>query len=168
MPGGVTAVCSGEILRFAPAGRTLSPQAGETFPADASEYRCELLAYDGNADAIPRNLYTKWFDYDKIGMFPVFRTRRAGDRMTLLDGRAQQGTIRKKLSRIMLDGKVPAQIREEIVLPFAGEEALWIPGLRMSDAFRITPGTRRILQIRWAAKETARRRCRGSRPAPPA
>ena len=120
-----------------------------SWPLSAEEYSCVLLEYDGNTGAIPRNQYTKWFDYDKIGTFPIFRTRQTGDRMTLLETASSQGRIRKKLTRIMLDGKIPAPLRDRIVLPYTGQEVLWVPGLRMGDAFRVGPDTHRILQIRW-------------------
>ena len=58
-------------------------------------------------------------------------------------------TITKKLARIMLDSKVSAGARDRIVLPFIGKEALWIPGLRMGDSCKVTPATRKILEIRW-------------------
>jgi tRNA(Ile)-lysidine synthase len=94
--------------------------------------------------SIPRNEYTKWFDYDKIGTFPVFRTRQPGDYMRLFSDMKT-----KKIARIMLDGKVPAGIRDKIVLPFFGKEALWIPGLRMGDSCKVGPETTRILEIHW-------------------
>jgi tRNA(Ile)-lysidine synthase len=122
--------------------------------------------------SIPRNEYTKWFDYDKIGTFPVFRTRQPGDYMCLYSvGKIQPGggaaeetpggcsnpatspgnreMICKKLARIMLDAKIPAGIRDRVVLPFAGHEALWIPGLRMGDSCKVTSSTTRILEIHW-------------------
>jgi hypothetical protein len=57
--------------------------------------------------------------------------------------------ICKKLARIMLDAKIPAGIRDRVVLPFAGNEALWIPGLRMGDRYRVTPETATVLEISW-------------------
>ena len=69
--------------------------------------------------------------------------------MTLLETASSQGRIRKKLTRIMLDGKIPAPLRDRIVLPYTGQEVLWVPGLSMGDAFRVEPDTHRILQIRW-------------------
>ena len=55
----------------------------------------------------------------------------------------------KKLARIMLDGKIPAGVRDRLVLPFFGKEALWIPGIRMGDSCKVTPETVRILEIHW-------------------
>ena len=128
-----------------PAG--MQRRCGAVVPLSREEYDCRVFGFDGDLSAIPQNEYTKWFDYDKIGMFPVFRTRQNGDRMTLSAGGG--GLISKKLARVMIDGKIPAAVRPEAVLPFRGDEALWIPGLRMGDGYRITSGTRRILEISW-------------------
>ena len=145
-----------------------------TYPVSEGEYICRVRDFDGSMSAIPKNEYTNWFDYDKIGMFPVFRTRQPGDCMYLFSaGKGAEDSclstrpetaeearlpaedrrlIRKKLARIMLDGKIPAGIRDRIVLPFYGNEALWIPGLRMGDSFRVTSATARILEIQWRSR----------------
>ena len=125
-----------------PAADKQAPFPG--YPLAEREYDCRLLDFDGNMSSIPRNEYTKWFDYDKIGTFPVFRTRQPGDYMRLFSDMKT-----KKIARIMLDGKVPAGIRDKIVLPFFGKEALWIPGLRMGDSCKVGPATTRILEIHW-------------------
>ena len=122
---------------------------GAALPLSEEEYECRVFSFDGDLSAIPQNEYTKWFDYAKIGMFPVFRKRRAGDRMTLLAEGREGGLISKKLARIMLDGKIPSQVRAELLLPFCGSEALWIPGLRMGDRYRVTPETATVLEISW-------------------
>ena len=154
-----------------PVSGTAGSAAGRNYPASESEYTVCVRDFDGSMSSIPRNEYTKWFDYDKIGTFPVFRTRQPGDYMALYvtpktqreggsseqdrlqDGSEQSArsgkTISKKLARIMLDGKVSAGARDRIVLPFIGKEALWIPGLRMGDSRKVTPETGKILEIRW-------------------
>ena len=174
-------------------------EAAGIYPLSAAEYTCRLLDFDGCMSSIPENKYTKWFDYDKIGMFPVFRTRQPGDCMSLfINAEKQRGSgnpedvsaggrdrtcmaeggdnacmtgdrenvcttggrdrpcktgdrtrVTKKLARIMLDGKIPAGVRDRLVLPFFGKEALWIPGIRMGDSCKVTPETVRILEIHW-------------------
>ena len=152
MPGGVTVTRTGGMVFFYqkdredPVARGLA-ENGFAYPFSAEEYRWRIFDYGGDSAAIPRNQYTKWFDYDKIGMFPVFRTRQPGDRMTLAAGDPEGRPVSKKLARIMLDGRIPARIRDLIVLPFCGSEALWVPGLRMGDRFRVSEETKRILEI---------------------
>lgn len=150
MPGGVTVLRRGKRLfflnqRHIQDGAGLPEEGG--FPFSEENYLCRILDFDGDMDAIPRNEYTKWFDYDRMEMFPVFRTRQPGDCMMLLSGGASQKSFTKKLARVMLDAGIPAGIRDRIVLPFIGKEALWLPGVRMGDRFRVTPRTSRVLEI---------------------
>ena len=133
-----------------------APAASRRWPMDAGEYSCRVFDFDGNLAAVSRKQYTKWFDYDKIGAFPSFRTRREGDRITIDEsGRS------KSIARYMIDAKIPAKLRERIVLPAAGKEILWVPAglaaeaIRSSDSGRISASymvsghTRRILEISW-------------------
>lgn len=53
----------------------------------------------------------------------------------------------KKLARIMVDRKIPAALRERIVLPAAGREILWVPGGPVHQEYRITEGTETVLEL---------------------
>jgi tRNA(Ile)-lysidine synthase len=53
----------------------------------------------------------------------------------------------KSIARYMIDQKVPAQWRDQIVMPACGDEILWVPGGRISAAYMVTPDTKRILEI---------------------
>ena len=113
-------------------------------PTEPEEYTCRVFDFDGDMDAVPRKQCTKWLDYDKIGKLPIFRTRRTGDCITLDEyGRT------KSIARYMIDRKVPAQIRDRIVMPTCGSEILWVPGGRISAAYMVSTYTKRILEIRW-------------------
>jgi tRNA(Ile)-lysidine synthase len=113
-------------------------------PTEPEEYTCRVFDFDGDMDAVPRKQCTKWLDYDKIGKLPIFRTRRAGDRITLDEyGRT------KSIARYMIDRKVPAQIRDRIVMPTCGSEILWVPSGRISAAYMVSTDTKRILEIHW-------------------
>ena len=134
--------------------------SGRRWPMDAGEYSCRVIDFDGDLSSVPRKLYTKWLDYDKIGAFPSFRTRREGDRIRLDEsGRS------KTIARYMIDAKVPAELRGRIVLPASGSEILWIPAgrtdaaeagtgsssdsSRISAAYMVSSHTSRILEICW-------------------
>ncbi len=146
LPGGCEAGKVYDRLRICRIGSVLSaaPDSPVTFPAGAGEYSCSVLDFDGDMGAVPRNQYTKWLDYDKIGSLPVFRTRRTGDRLTIDgDGRS------KTLARYMIDAKVPKDMREQVVLPAFGSEILWFPGGRISARFMVEPSTKRVLEITW-------------------
>ena len=101
------------------------------------EYFC---AYSGQE--IPRKIYTKWFDYDKIPEKVVFRTRQAGDYMVIHpDGRT------KKLTRIMIDDGIPGDIRDPVTVAAAGHHVLWIAGGRSSCGFRVSRDTKTVLVL---------------------
>jgi len=89
---------------------------------------------------IPKNQYTKWFDYDKIKDMPCVRTRQSGDYLTLAGGR------KKALNRYMIDEKIPRQERDEIWLLAEGHHILWVIGYRISEYYKITEETQTILQ----------------------
>lgn len=112
------------------------------FPDSVCRYRWRLIAATQVPRPVPANEYTKWFDYDKIGSFPVFRTRKPGDRITV----TEDGS-RKTLSRLFIDCKVPADLRDSIVFPASGDEVLWIPGCRMSARYKVSDTTKTVLEI---------------------
>lgn len=89
---------------------------------------------------IPKNKYTKWFDYDKIKNGLVLRQRRPGDFMMIGGGH------KKAIRRILMDDKVPQSNRETLNMLTDGGHVLWIPDTgRMSEYYKITGETRLIL-----------------------
>lgn len=93
---------------------------------------------------IPEKKYTKWFDYDKIKNSPCVRTRRQGDYLTV---NSEGG--KKKLNRIFIDEKIPAEMRDRLPVVAAGSEILWIPGGRMNEKYKITSTTGRVLELHY-------------------
>ena len=89
----------------------------------------------------PEKPYAKWFDYDKITEAVVLRTRETGDRFSPLP----YGS--KKLKDYMIDAKIPKELRDNIPLVAMGSTILWVVGYRMSEAYKVTPKTERVLQI---------------------
>lgn len=92
---------------------------------------------------IPQKKYTKWFDYDKIIQSAVFRTRRGGDYLTIDDLFSK-----KSLKKYMIEQKIPAGERAGMPVLADGEHIMWIPGYRMSTAYRVTPKTAVVMEIR--------------------
>lgn len=88
----------------------------------------------------PKNVYTKWFDCDRIEGTPVVRTRRPGDYITLADG------SHKALKRYMIDEKIPRQLRDQVPLLADGSHIMWIIGARISEYYKIGPDTTQVLQ----------------------
>ena len=90
---------------------------------------------------IPKNQYTKWFDYDRIKGTLSLRHRQPGDYLTLPSGG------RKTLKSWMIDEKIPRQEREQIWLLAEEKHILWIVGHRISAYYKITEQTKTILEV---------------------
>ena len=58
-----------------------------------------------------------------------------------------KGGESKKVTRCMIDDRVPKESREQIPLIADGEEIMWIVGGRISERYKITSCTRNILEI---------------------
>ncbi len=94
-------------------------------------------------EKIPDSQYTKWFDYDKIRSPLKLRGRKPGDYLTV---NGDGGT--KKLKDYLIDCKYPRHLRDRLILIAEGSHVLWVPGLRISEAYKITKETRTILEIK--------------------
>ena len=92
---------------------------------------------------IPKDDYTKWFDYDKIDQKIILRNRNSGDKMQL----NPEGTT-KKLKDLMINLKINKNERDSIPLVAEGSNVLWLIGKRNSEAYRVDDSTKRILQIK--------------------
>ena len=146
LPGGVRARREYGLLTLHREGAGEAEER-EDYPLAPSEYSFRILDFDGNMDSIPQMLYTKWLDYDKIRAIPDFRKREKGDRLTISEGGAS-----KTAARYMIDRKVPAALRDRIVLPMHGKELLWFPGGRISAAFKVTEATKNVIEITWKGR----------------
>ena len=93
---------------------------------------------------IEEKTYTKWLDYDRIKQELSIRTRRPGD-FLIVDEKGSH----KKLNRYFIDEKIPSEERDKIPLLMAGSEVLWVVGGRINENYKITPRTRRILEIQY-------------------
>ncbi len=94
-----------------------------------------------NEENIPKSTYTKWFDYDKIEKIVSLRTPEPEDMIVLYtDGR------KKRIMDILKEAKVPKEERGSIRILAEGNRVLWIPGIRGSEAYRVTKSTKRILK----------------------
>jgi len=108
-------------------------------------FEFQLLGYKKTQE-IPQKTYTKWFDYDKIKGTISIRTRRPGDYLMIRtdEGRA----ARKSIKEYFITEKVPKGERESLPLLVCGQHVLWIPGHRISEAFKVDDKTKTVLQVR--------------------
>ena len=78
------------------------------------------------------------------------RTRQPGDRF---QPHGMQGT--KKIKDFLIDAKVPREERDRIPILVCGDKVLWIVGYTTSELFKIHPGTRHYLHLRYGNDKTA-------------
>ena len=75
----------------------------------------------------------------------MVRFRQTGDYLLV---KAGDGTLRhKSLKEYMIAEKIPRQYRDKIPLLAAGSHVLWVIGYRISEGGKVTPGTKRILEV---------------------
>jgi len=84
----------------------------------------------------------KYFDYDKIKGKLLLRNRRSGDRFVPLGMRGS-----KKLKDFFIDLKISRDERDRIPLILDDENIIWVVGYRISDLYKITKKTKKILAI---------------------
>ena len=133
------------------AGQKMDPEAEPDLAVEVSvpgtyEYRgltWRFTLEDGKKTrGIPEKTYTKWFDYDKIEQYLKIRIRQSGD---YLEINRERG--RKKLKDHFIDLKLPREEREQRPLLADGSHVLWILGERISEAYKVTEQTKRLLRV---------------------
>ncbi len=90
----------------------------------------------------PTNIYTKWFDYDKISNTLILRPRQEGDFIQINN---KGGT--KKIKDLFIDEKIPKENRNKIPLIADGSHVVWVIGGRISEAYKINEKTKTIIEI---------------------
>ncbi len=121
---------------------------GETVTENGLHFSTKILEFSDFSEKIPRKSYTKWFDYDKINSAVLLRTRRPGD---YLQTDADGG--HKKLNRFFIDEKIPLAERDRICLLADGDHVIWVVGYRISEAYKVTDDTLRVLCVTVSAED---------------
>jgi tRNA(Ile)-lysidine synthase len=87
---------------------------------------------------------TEYFSWDLLEKKKLtVRSRRPGDRYV-----PAGMTGAKSIKRIMIDEKVPSTVRSLIPLVVCGKDILWPIGYRIAEKYKVTPATRRLLELR--------------------
>jgi len=89
-----------------------------------------------------QNKWTALLDMNKLAPPFRLRNRKNGDRFRPL---GMRGT--KSVADFLVDTKVPRCDRDEVMLLTSGNKIAWVVGYRMSEDFKVTSKTRRILKI---------------------
>ncbi len=104
-----------------------------------------VLQYN-DGKLFPTSAYTKWFDYDRI-QGAMFRKKRPEDYILIEYGDNKGALSKKKITKLMTDEKIPRDMRDDLYLLADGNNIIWVPGYRMSGAFKIGADTQKILEI---------------------
>lgn len=88
-------------------------------------------------------LWQAEFDYATITGPLRLRSRRPGDRLQP----AGMGGRSRKLQDLFTDLKVPRAERDRVPVLAAGEDILWVPGVRTDGRFLPGPGTQQVLVV---------------------
>lgn len=110
-----------------------------SFGNEGESFRFRVFSCKKNTE-IPKNEYTKWFDYDKIRGTLRLRTYCPGDRLG-----TKEGT--KTVKSLWTEKKVPMDRRMKQVLLADDKQVLWIPGVRCCDNYRVDEGTKTVLEV---------------------
>ena len=93
-------------------------------------------------EEISKKRYTKFFDYDKIkGSFQI-RTRQQGDYLVV-----DEAGHKKRLKEYFINEKIPADMRNKMLLLAQGEKILWVIGGRISADIKVSEDTKQILKV---------------------
>ena len=87
---------------------------------------------------------TEFFDADKAGGEIVLRHWREGDRFYQIGA-----NFAKKLQDIFTNEKIPRERRHKLVIAESDGKIFWVEGLRISENFKVTPETKRVLVWKW-------------------
>ncbi|EEI85663.1 tRNA(Ile)-lysidine synthetase [Anaerococcus lactolyticus ATCC 51172] len=95
-----------------------------------------------NSGKYEKNKNVGYFDYDLLHFPLKVRTRRAGDRFVPLGHKSE-----KKLKDFFIDQKIDRKKRDELPIILSDDKIIWLASLRISDEFKVTGGTKKILKI---------------------
>ncbi len=103
-----------------------------------------LKTEDLDFSAFTKNKYTEIIDYDKI--IGTLRVRKPEETDTIV---INSSGGRKKLSKLFTDLKVDRAERGSYPVVVDDCDVVWLPGLRMSEKYKLTPDSSRGLRMEY-------------------
>lgn len=115
-------------------------QVGKTFNGDYFAFSSRLT----EKRKLPKNDHlSELIDPRKIQSGLFLRTWSIGDKINPL---GLSGL--KKVSNLLTDEKVSHSIRKKILVLCDGEEIVWVCGVRLSDKYKLTKTTQKVLELK--------------------
>lgn len=146
LPYGITAVRTYEGIRM-----FFREEKGQTEPVEITGegtydfggviFRVSVEAWD-ESKIFPIKNYTKCFDYDKIIDKVFLRNRGSGDYLEI-----NKNHGRKSLQDYLVNEKVPKDERDRVILLACGSHILWVVGKRISEYYKVTKETKKVLKV---------------------
>lgn len=109
--------------------------------------KCSLLKPEETKIIIPKNNCTKWFDCDKIKNTLSVRRPNADDYLII------GSNCRKRLTRYIIDNKIPRQFRQQLLVIADGNHVLWVIGGRASQGCYVNDNTSEIFQVQVSVED---------------
>jgi tRNA(Ile)-lysidine synthase len=103
-----------------------------------------LSAQEADPRALVDDARVALVDADRFSGPLAVDSVRPGDRMRPL---GMSGT--RKVSDVLTDAKVPRRARPSVPVVRHGGSIVWLAGVRMSEDYRVGPGTSRAVRLEW-------------------
>jgi tRNA(Ile)-lysidine synthase len=131
------------ITTIATAGADMVEIADVPCVIEAGKYRFSFSVKDKPAD-IPFGADTACIDMDTVTLPLVLRRWRTGDYFYPLG----MSMKKKKVSRLLIDQKVPLHEKENIRILECNKRIVWVSGIRLDERFKVKPTTARVLIVK--------------------
>ncbi|GAA4459712.1 tRNA lysidine(34) synthetase TilS [Nemorincola caseinilytica] len=135
------------ITALAPADADMIQVEGAPCTIDTDRYSFSFAIKDVPA-SIPADKDVAYIDAGAITFPLLLRRWRTGDHLYPLG----MGMKKKKVSRLLIDLKVPLHEKEHVWVLECNKRIVWIAGIRPDERFKVRPSTRQVLVVTRTAK----------------
>jgi tRNA(Ile)-lysidine synthase len=118
------------------------PVVIEEGQSDAMLDTIKLIVTNASNRPITTDPYVAQLDAEKVAFPLVWRKWQAGDSFVPLGMRSA-----KKVSDLLTDAKIPLPEKNKITVLESGSDIIWVVGVRIHDAYKVTAQTKRTLII---------------------